>query len=102
MITQEEVFEALKPVSDPEMDLSIVDLGLVYGVEIKDEGKTVEIEMTLTSPMCPFGPQLLQAAKDAVAALDGVEKADIKLVWVPRWDPREQASEEARAYLGLW
>jgi metal-sulfur cluster biosynthetic enzyme len=102
MVTQEQVVEALKPVTDPEINLSIVDLGLIYGVEIRENGRFVQIEMTLTSPMCPFGPQLLQAATAAAAGLEGVEKVEIKLVWVPRWDPREHASEEARAYLGLW
>jgi metal-sulfur cluster biosynthetic enzyme len=102
MLTQEQVYEALKPITDPEINLSIVDLGLVYGIEIKEDGKVIEIEMTLTSPMCPFGPQLLQAATAAASGLEGVERVDIKLVWVPRWDPREHASEEARAYLGLW
>jgi metal-sulfur cluster biosynthetic enzyme len=102
MITREQVLEALQPVTDPEINLSIVDLGLVYGVEITEDGRNVQIEMTLTSPMCPFGPQLLQAATAAARGLEGVEKVDIKLVWVPRWDPREHASEEAQAYLGLW
>lgn len=102
MVTQEQVIEALQPVTDPEINLSIVDLGLIYGVNIMEDGKIVQIEMTLTSPMCPFGPQLMQAANDAAARLEGVEKVDIKLVWVPRWDPREHASEDAQAYLGLW
>jgi metal-sulfur cluster biosynthetic enzyme len=102
MVTQEQVLEALQSVTDPEINLSIVDLGLIYGVNILEHGELVEIEMTLTSPMCPFGPQLLQATSAAAGALDGVEKVDIKLVWVPRWDPREHASEEAQAYLGLW
>jgi metal-sulfur cluster biosynthetic enzyme len=102
MITQEQVLEALQPVTDPEVNLSIVDLGLIYGVEIKEDGKVVRIDMTLTSPMCPFGPQLLQSANDAVAGLDGVEVVEVKLVWVPRWDPREHASEDARGILGLW
>ena len=102
MLTSEQVIEALRPVTDPEINLSIVDLGLIYGVKIMEEGKVVEIEMTLTSPMCPFGPQLLQATTAAASGLEGVEKVDTKLVWVPRWDPREHASEEAQAYLGLW
>jgi len=102
MITQNEVLDALMPVVDPEIGLSIVDLGLIYGVDIEDDGKTIKIQMTLTSPMCPFGPQLLSAANDAVSALPGVEKAEIQLVWVPRWDPRERASDDAKAYLGLW
>jgi metal-sulfur cluster biosynthetic enzyme len=102
MVTQEEVLEALKPVTDPEIDISIVDLGLIYGVELQDEGRAVVIEMTLTSPMCPYGPQLLQATTAAASAVAGVEKVDIKLVWVPRWDPREHASEDAKAILGIW
>ena len=102
MLTQEEVLEGIKPVVDPEIGLSIVDLGLIYGVTLEEDGKVVKVDMTLTSPMCPFGPQLLQATNDAVSALPGVESVSIQLVWVPRWDPREHATEDARAYLGLW
>ena len=102
MLTQDQVMEALKPVSDPEIGLSIVDLGLVYGVDIEDEGKKVQVSMTLTSPMCPYGPELVAAAKNAVNNLPEVNEAVINLVWVPRWDPREHASEEAKAMLGIW
>jgi metal-sulfur cluster biosynthetic enzyme len=102
MPTTAEILEALRPIHDPEIALSIVDLGLVYGVKIEDEGAKIIVEMTLTSPMCPFGPQLMQAAHDAVADLPGVREAAIELVWTPRWDPREHATEEARAQLGFW
>ena len=102
MLTQDQVMEALKPVSDPEIGMSIVDLGLVYGVDIEDEGKKVQVSMTLTSPMCPYGPELVAAAKNAVNNLPEVNEAVINLVWVPRWDPREHASEEAKAMLGIW
>lgn len=102
MLTQQEVLDGLRPVCDPEIGLSIVDLGLIYGVDVMDEGKEVQISMTLTSPMCPYGPQLLAAAQGALEGLPGVEKAKVNLVWVPRWDPREHASEEAKAELGLW
>ena len=102
MLTQEQVLDALRPVCDPEIAMSIVDLGLVYGVQIAEEGKNVQIDMTLTSPMCPYGPQLLAAAQAAVAGIAGVEEAKVNLVWVPRWDPREHASEDAKAMLGLW
>jgi metal-sulfur cluster biosynthetic enzyme len=102
MLTTHEVLEALRPVHDPEIALSIVDLGLVYGVRIEKDGKHISVDMTLTSPMCPYGPQLLQAAHEALARLEGVEDPKINLVWVPRWDPREHASEEARAQLGFW
>jgi metal-sulfur cluster biosynthetic enzyme len=101
-ITIDRVMNALQPVQDPEIALSIVDLGLIYGVDITEEGKKVEVSMTLTSPMCPFGPQLVGAAQTAVQRLPGVKEAKITLVWVPRWDPREHATEEAKAYLGLW
>lgn len=102
MLTQNEVLEALRPVTDPEIGLSIVDLGLIYGVILEDEGRVVKVEMTLTSPMCPYGPQIVQAASAALARLPGVESSSVQLVWVPRWDPREHASEDARAFLGIW
>jgi metal-sulfur cluster biosynthetic enzyme len=102
MVTEEQVVAALVPVQDPEINLSIVDLGLIYGVKIDEAEKAVTVEMTLTSPMCPFGPELIRAASTAVSLLEGVEKVDIKLVWVPRWDPKEHASEDAKAFLGIW
>ena len=102
MVTRDEVLEALRPVTDPEINLSVVDLGLVYDVDIQDDGREVTLEMTLTSPMCPFGPQILQAATTAVSTIAGVEKVNVKLVWVPRWDPRDHASDDAKAYLGIW
>jgi len=102
MLTTNDVLEALRPVHDPEIGLSIVDLGLVYGVNIEDEGKKIQIDMTLTSPMCPYGPQLMQAADAALTTLPGVEETKVNLVWMPRWDPREHATEDARAQLGFW
>jgi metal-sulfur cluster biosynthetic enzyme len=102
MLTTKEVLDALRPITDPEIDLSIVELGLVYGVAIEEEGKVVKVEMTLTSPMCPYGPQILQAANTALSQVPGVESASIQLVWTPRWDPREHASEDAKAVLGIW
>jgi len=102
MLTQEQVFDALRPVQDPEIGLSIVDLGLIYGVDIEDEGKKVQISMTLTSPMCPYGPQLVALAQAALNSIPGVESSKVNLVWVPRWDPREHASEDAKAQLGFW
>ena len=102
MLTVDAVMNALRPVTDPEIGLGIVDLGLVYGVDIEEDGKQVGVNMTLTSPMCPYAPQLLQAANNAVSAIPGVEEVKINLVWVPRWDPREHATEEAKAHLGIW
>jgi metal-sulfur cluster biosynthetic enzyme len=102
VITAELVREALRPVSDPEIGLSILDLGLVYGIEIDQEKKSVTVTMTLTSQMCPMGPEILAAAEMAARRVPGVEKVKIDLVWEPRWDPRIHASEDGKAFLGIW
>ncbi len=102
MITEQQVREAIHPVVDPELMLSILDLGLIYGVKILDEGKRVIVTMTLTSPMCPAGPQILSAVKGAVAALPGVEQSEIEVVWEPAWDPTTMATEEVKDLLGIW
>jgi metal-sulfur cluster biosynthetic enzyme len=93
--------DALRPVMDPEMMISIVDLGLIYGVQVGGGGR-VHISMTLTSPMCPVGPQIMTAVKTAAEQLPGVKECDVELVWSPVWDPRVHASEEAKARLGIW
>jgi metal-sulfur cluster biosynthetic enzyme len=96
------VLDALRPVKDPELDISIVDLGLIRGVSVEDETGRVQIDLTLTSPMCPLGPEIMAAAKRAAEGVEGVTGAEIELVWTPLWDPRVDASEEARAELGIW
>ena len=99
--TEAELLNALKSVYDPELGLSIVDLGLVYGVTAED-GK-VYIDMTLTTPACPLGPVIKQQAFAVLTAnFESVHDVDINLVWTPRWDPRTMASEEAKAELGIW
>ncbi len=102
LITQEIVMEALKEVKDPELHLGIVDLGLVYGVDVEDGGKHVEVRMSLTSPGCPYGPQMVNDVRFAVTALPGVETADVRVVWDPPWDPRKMASDEIKDKLGIW
>ena len=94
--------ESLQIVEDPELDISIVDLGLVYGVrfEHRDEGLHAEIDLTLTSPGCPAAPEIMAAAHRA--ALKSVESVHINLVWAPRWDPKIHASEDARMDMGIW
>jgi metal-sulfur cluster biosynthetic enzyme len=86
---------------DPEIGLNIVDLGLVYGIEIKEEGN-VGVKMTLTSPACPLGAVIQGQAHQAVKKLPWVKDVKIELVWTPRWDPRQMASEEARMELGIF
>ena len=100
--TPQTVLEGLKPVMDPEMNLSIVELGLVRGVTVDDGSGQVGIDLTLTSPMCPLGPEIMAATKLAAERVDGVTGAEVSLVWSPMWDPRVDASEDARAELGIW
>ena len=96
------VLDGLRPVIDPELDISIVDLGLVRGVSVQDDTAHVDIDLTLTSPMCPLGPEIMAATKLAAEKVPGVASAEIQLVWSPLWDPRVDASEDAKAELGIW
>ena len=99
--TTEQIFDALKPVHDPEIRISIVDLGLVYDAIVDDDGK-VTVKMTLTTPGCPYGEMLMTMVHKAVEQLDGVTEVEVKLVWSPPWDPREMCSDTAKDILGIW
>jgi metal-sulfur cluster biosynthetic enzyme len=105
MLTEDMVRAALKNVIDPEIGLDIVNLGLVYRIDVLDEGSKVDIDMTLTTPACPAGPQILDSAKREVMALNevykGLEDVKINLVWTPFWNP-SLMSEEARDELGFF
>lgn len=92
------VRESLKGVIDPELGLNIVDLGLVYDVEVED-GKAM-ITMTLTSPGCPAGGMIMSGAQEAAGSTEGVDEAEVKLVWKPFWTP-ERIDPEVRAALGF-
>jgi metal-sulfur cluster biosynthetic enzyme len=101
--TEDEIMTSLKSVYDPELGISIVDLGLVYGVQVDDDTNNVVIDMTLTTPACPLGPVIkTQAHSVLTTTFPAVNDVDINLVWTPRWDPRIHASEEAKAELGIW
>src|SRR5579884_3401042 len=101
--TEEDVRQALKSVYDPEIGISIIDLGLVYGVQVDEDTKNIVIDMTLTTPACPLGPVIkTQAHAVLTNRWPAVNDVDINLVWTPRWDPRIMASEEAKAELGIW
>lgn len=103
-IAEDAVREALKQVVDPELFVNIVDLGLIYLVTVTEaeEGKSnVAIEMTMTSPACPAGPQLLQNSKDVVGRLEGVGQVEVKLVMTPPWTP-DRMTEDARDQLGIF
>ncbi len=103
-VTFRQVGAALQPVVDPEIHMSIVDLGLVYGAELgrTEKGASVKIKMSLTSPACPYGPMLLASAHSALARIPGVADVDVDLVFLPMWDPRTMATEDAKEQLGLY
>ena len=103
-IAEDKVREALKQVIDPELFVNIVDLGLIYEIKIDetDEGKSnVNVEMTMTSPACPAGPQLLGQSKDFVSRLEEVGEVDVKLVMDPPWTP-DRMTEDAKDQLGIF
>ncbi len=98
MLKGQDIFNALKGVIDPELGINVVDLGLVYGVEI-NEG-VVRVEMTLTSPGCPLAGLIDQMVKSVVGKLEGVERVELELVWDPPWIPA-MMSEEVREEFGV-
>lgn len=102
-VSEDAVREALKQVIDPELFINIIDLGLVYTVTVEEveEKSNVKIEMTMTSPACPAGPQLLSQSKTAVGALEGVSDVEVKLVMTPPWTP-DRMTEDARDQLGIF
>jgi metal-sulfur cluster biosynthetic enzyme len=100
-ITKEKIIEALRPIKDPEIHIGIVDLGLIYSVEVK-ENNDVDIRMTLTTPGCPVGPELVSAVEMTAKTIDGVGKVNVELVWDPPYDPHEMASDYAKDELGIW
>lgn len=103
-ISEDKVREELKKVIDPELFVNIVDLGLVYGVDIaaRDDGKhDVKIEMTMTSPMCPAGPQLIANSKQTLTQLEEVAEVEVKIVMDPPWTP-DKMTEDARDQLGIF
>ncbi|GMR19163.1 MAG: hypothetical protein BMS9Abin34_291 [Patescibacteria group bacterium] len=95
---EEKVLEALRKVEDPELGISVVDLGLIYGVTEK-KGKVL-VKMTATTPFCPYLPDLLERVRKAAEAVRGVERARVDLVWDPPWSPQKM-SEEAKTLLGF-
>ena len=98
-VSQEEVYEALKTVYDPEIPVNVVDLGLVYEVQVA-ENNDVFVQMTLTFPGCGMGPHIAQQAEWAIQDVEGVEDVQIELTFDPPWSP-DLISEEARSQLGI-
>lgn len=98
--TKDDVIIALKTVCDPEIMINIYDMGLIYNIDIKDNGD-VFIDMTLTAPGCPAAGILPQQAADAVSALKGVGNVEVKIVWEPAWS-LDKLSDEARAMIDFF
>lgn len=98
-ITQK-LWEEIATVEDPELHMSIRDLGLIY--EVLAENGIAHVKMTLTSMGCPAGPELTAGVQAACTRVEGIESAEVEVVWTPKWDPKEMASEEARMMLGIY
>lgn len=97
--TPDAVRKALRAVKDPELNLNIVDIGLVYDIEVSEAGE-VQVRMTLTSPGCPAGAEIIDDVKKVVADLEGVQAVEVELVWEPYWTP-DKMDPRVRAFLGF-
>ncbi|HUF30859.1 MAG TPA: metal-sulfur cluster assembly factor [Gemmatimonadaceae bacterium] len=97
-VSEEQVKAALRKVKDPELNLNILDLGLIYTVAV--DGSVVNIDMSLTSPGCPSGPEIMTNAEQAVREIPGVTDVTVNLVWSPYWSP-DRIEPRIRAYLGM-
>jgi metal-sulfur cluster biosynthetic enzyme len=111
-VSEDKVREELKKVIDPELFVNIVDLGLIYTIDVKEKETVaseedavpksdVSIEMTMTSPACPAGPQLIAGSKNVVSQLEEVDEVEVKLVMDPPWTP-DRMTEDARDQLGIY
>jgi metal-sulfur cluster biosynthetic enzyme len=96
--SKEDILETLRQVVDPELHMNIVDLGLVYGVEQKQD--LIEVDLTLTSPGCPYGPYILHGVKQSLITMKDIRNAEVNVVWDPPWGP-DRMTEEAKLELGF-
>jgi len=101
MELKDKITEALAKVKDPEIDLGMIDLGLIYDIDINDNMEVV-VTMTLTTPACPYGPELVDAVKISVQKIEEVKDAEVEVVFDPPWKPEEMASDYAKDVLGIW
>jgi metal-sulfur cluster biosynthetic enzyme len=103
MPTAEQIRTALADVKDPELNLGILELGLVYDVSVEgDTGEHATVVMTLTSPMCPVGPMFKKSVEDHVLGVEGIKTATVDITFSPPWDPATMASDDVKALLGIW
>jgi metal-sulfur cluster biosynthetic enzyme len=101
-MSEQDLLQWLKPLQDPELNMGLVDLGLIYRCEIQADSQTVKVQMTLTSPSCPAAGYMVDQVKKRILEYPGIKDADVELVFEPKWDPHTMASEEAKEKLGLW
>lgn len=99
-LSQEVMLDWLRTVEDPELFLSLVDLGLIYSVSVQDGAASVR--MTLTSPGCPSAGYLVDQVKKRLLEYPGITSADVQVIFEPKWDPRTMASDEVKDKLGIW
>lgn len=99
-VSEDSVIDAISGVYDPEIPVNIYELGLIYAIDIHDDGR-VKVEMTLTAPACPSAQELPIEVRDVVMAVPGVTDCEVETVWDPPWDP-SRMSEEARLQLNLF
>lgn len=97
-VTVDRVKMALRKVKDPDLNLNVVDLGLIYDIAV--DGPNVKVDISLTSPGCPSGPQIMGDVERMVKTVDGVEDVAVNLVWSPMWTP-ERIEPRVRAYMGM-
>lgn len=97
-VSEDQVKLALRRVKDPDLNLNVMDLGLVYAIRV--DGAKVNIDMTLTSPACPSGPQIMGDIEKEARSVPGVDDVQVNLIWTPFWTP-DKIEPRVRAYLGL-
>ena len=102
MVEESDITDSLGEVEDPEMKMSVTELGLIYDIRIedRDEGVHAEIDMTLTSPGCPVAPEIMAAVHRSALSTEGVDSVHVNLTFSPPWDPRIHATEDAKFDLG--
>ncbi len=98
--TEERIVEVLRTVYDPEIPVNVYDLGLIYRIELNEEGNELQVDMTLTAPNCPAADFIVEDVRTKLAAIQGMEKVDVRLVFEPEWD-KDMMSEEAKLDLGF-
>lgn len=98
---KKQVWDEIAKVEDPEIGMGLVDLGLVYDLQI-DENNKADVTMTFTSMGCPYGPQLRSEVHAAATRVEPISEAHVEVVFSPAWDPKEMASEEAKMLLGIY